>query len=193
MAIREDPVCLETMSRARQRQRRGQRGFTLVEVMIVAALVAVLVAIAIPVFTSTSRKAKGEAEVATYFQDLRTRMVEYQQERGVYPPAQTESSIHPANPGARKQTIFPVPNAWDAIRMRPSGSTDVYCGYTWVTGLAGQSGNIGQLAQNSFGFTAPATDWYYLLATCNLDGAGGTSHYFTDSVDTSIRKLNEGQ
>jgi prepilin-type N-terminal cleavage/methylation domain-containing protein len=180
------------MSGARERQ----RGFTLVELMIVVAVISVLVAIAIPTFTSTSRRAKGDAEVGTYFQDFRTRMVEYQQERGVYPPTLGEGAFYPAAPTARKQTIFPMPVAWTAIRMRPSGSTDVHCGYTWATGVANDAANIGAIAAaaapNGFGFTAPATDWYYLMAKCNLAGVAGYSYYFTDSVDTSIRKLNEG-
>jgi prepilin-type N-terminal cleavage/methylation domain-containing protein len=192
MASVEDPVCSRVMSRARQRQ----RGFTLVEVMIVAALIAILVAIAIPVFTSTSRKAKGESEVGTYFQDFRTRMEQYQQENGVYPPTLGEGSFHPATPGAQKQTIFPMLPEWTEIRLRPSGSTDVYCGYTWASGLPNDAANVGAIAAaaapNGFGFVVPATNWYYVLAKCNLDGVGAFSYYFTSSVDTSIRKLNEG-
>ena len=180
------------MSRARELP----RGFTLVEVMIVVAIVAVLVAIAVPTFTGTSRKAKGASEVAPYFQDFRVRMDQYQQENGVYPPTIGESTFHPATPGAAKQTILPLPSAWTAIRLRPSGSSEVYCGYTWATGLANDDANVGSIASaaapDGFRFTVPASNWYYLLAKCNLDGTGGFSYYFTDSVDTSIRKLNEG-
>jgi len=169
-----------------------QRGFTLVELMIVVAMIAVLVAIAIPVFSGTSRKAKGMSEVAPYFQDFRTRMDQYQQENGVYPPTIGEGDFHPPAQNAQKQTVLPLPAAWTALRLRISGSTDVYCGYTWATGLANDNANVGPIASTSFSFVVPATNWYYLLAQCNLDGTGGSSHYFTSSVDTSIRKLNEG-
>jgi prepilin-type N-terminal cleavage/methylation domain-containing protein len=176
--------------------RERPRGFTLVELMIAVAVVAVLVAIAIPVFTRTTRNAKGESEVRPYFQDLRIGMTEYQQERGVYPATLGEGTFHPTTQTAQKQPIVPLPATWTAIRFRPSGSTDVYCGYTWATGLANDDANVGPIAAaeapNGFGFIAPATAWYYLLARCNLDGQPGFSYYFTDSVDTSIRKLNEG-
>jgi prepilin-type N-terminal cleavage/methylation domain-containing protein len=187
-----DPVCSPSMSRPRAHR----RGFTLIELMVAVAVVGVLAAIAFPMFTRTTRKAKGDAEVGPYFQDFRLRMDQYQQERGVYPPTIGEGTFHPAAPVARKQTLLPLPAAWTAIRFRPSSSTDVYCGYTWATGNANEAGNIGPIAggaaPNGFGFTAPATNWYYLLAKCNLDGVAGYSYYFTDSVDTSIRKLNEG-
>jgi len=188
------PVHCELMSRDHHHRRRG---FTLLELMIVVAIVGVLAAIALPMFSGTSRKAKASSEVAPYFQDLRVRMDQYQQEHGVYPTTIGEGTFHPATPGAQKQTIFPLPSAWTTIRMRPSASTDVYCGYTWATGLANDSANIGAIAAGAppsgFGFTAPATNWYYLLAKCNLDGDNARfSYYFTDSVDTSIRKLHEG-
>lgn len=183
---------LPVMSRARARQ----RGFTLIEVMIVVAVIAILAAIAVPTFMGTSRKAKGESEVRPYFQDFRTRMEQYQQEHGLYPGTLGEDRIHPAAPGARRQSIFPLPAEWTELRLRPSGSTDVYCGYTWVTGLANDSANVGPIASASapggFGFTVPATNWYYLLARCNLDGVGGYSYYFTDSADPTVRKLDEG-
>jgi prepilin-type N-terminal cleavage/methylation domain-containing protein len=173
-----------------------ERGFTLIELMVAVAVVGILAAIAIPLFSGTSRRAKAGAETRSYFQDLRTRMVEYQQERGVYPPTLGEAEVHPANPGAQRKSIFPLPAAWTALRVRPTGSTDVYCGYTWATGLANDGGNAGAIATavapNGFGFRAPATSWYYLLAKCNLDGAPGFSYYFTDSVDPTIRTLNEG-
>ncbi len=56
-----------------------------------------------------------------------------------------EDRIHPATPGVRRRSIFPMPNEWTELRLRPGGSTDVYCGYTWVTGLANDSGNVGSI------------------------------------------------
>ena len=153
MRTLEAGVCWTSMTR----RRHSPRGFTLIELMLVVAVVAILAAIAIPVFTSTSRKAKGESEVNAYFQDFRTRLEQYHQENGVYPATIGEGTFHPATQTAQRRTIFPLPATWTALRLRPSSSTDVYCGYTWVTGLAASSTNVGPIATSSFGFTAPAT------------------------------------
>ena len=45
-------------------KKRGYKGFTLMEMLIVVAIIAVLVAIAIPVFTAQLNKARVEADAA---------------------------------------------------------------------------------------------------------------------------------
>jgi hypothetical protein len=70
----------------------------------------------------------------------------------------------------------------------------VYCGYTWVTGLANDAANIGPDAAARFGFTAPVTDWYYLLAKCDMDGDPAEfSWYFASSANPEVQKSNEGK
>ena len=57
---------MEKMIRTRkdQLQKRGVKGFTLMEMLIVVAIIAVLVAIAIPIFTAQLNKAKVSADAA---------------------------------------------------------------------------------------------------------------------------------
>jgi hypothetical protein len=131
------------------------------------------------------------------FNDLRVRLEQYLQENGQYPATIGEAIMHPATPpSTTKEPLNPMPPAWLALRVRISGNDDVYCRYTWVTGLANQGGNIGPQA-GVFGFGAPApptTDWYYLLAKCDMDGDNSTfSWYFTSSINPTILKLNEGR
>ena len=175
------------------RQRKHQAGFTLLEMLIVIALIAILATVALPTFFSTTRKARGKAEVAPMFADLRQRLESFHQENGVYPANIGEGTTHPATPTDIKQTLYPLPAAWLALKVRPSGPDEVHCGYTWVTGVANDGANIGAQG-TTFGFTPPAVNWYYLLAHCNLDGnAGVDSYYFSSSVDPKIDVRNEGR
>jgi prepilin-type N-terminal cleavage/methylation domain-containing protein len=177
---------------AKRARRRREAGFTLIELLIVIAMVAILAAIAVPTFLGSSRKTKARAEVTAIFTELRMRIEQFAQEAGTFPANLGEGTMHPASaPTGSKVTMLPVPAAWDAIRFVVPGSNEVYCRYTWVTGLGAQAANIG--AQGAaFGFTAPQADWYYLLARCNLDDAAGDSFYFSSSTDPSIQVLNEG-
>jgi prepilin-type N-terminal cleavage/methylation domain-containing protein len=169
------------------RRRSQQSGFTLIELMITVAIIAILAAIAVPSFMKETRKAKGASEVPTVFSDLRTRIDQYHQENGKYPVSLNEATLHPSVPGPQKQDILPLPTAWTDLKVRISGADQVYCGYTFVTN---RSGTVGTQA-TAFGFTAPATDWYYLLAKCDLDGdSTKDAYYFSSSVDPTIQKHN---
>ncbi|MEJ7603173.1 MAG: type II secretion system protein [Kofleriaceae bacterium] len=175
------------------RRARHERGFTLIEMLVVIALIAILATVALPSFFSTSRRAKGMAEVQPLFSDLRQRMESFAQENGLYPASIGEGTLHPAVPAAQPQTLFPLPATWTALKLRPSGSDQVRCGYTWVSGLRDDPTNIGSEG-TAFGFTAPAVNWYYLLAHCDLDGDSSVdSYYFSSSVDPKIRARNEGR
>jgi prepilin-type N-terminal cleavage/methylation domain-containing protein len=175
------------------RRARHQSGFTLIEMLVVIALIAILATIALPSFFRTGRKARGMAEVQPMFSDLRQRIEAFHQENGLYPATIGEGPTHPATPTETKQTLYPLPAAWVALKIRPSGPDEVNCGYTWVSGLPDDGTNIG--AQGAaFGFTAPAVNWYYLLAHCDMDGDPGVdAYYFTRSDDTALVRQNEGR
>ncbi|HEY4241733.1 MAG TPA: type II secretion system protein [Kofleriaceae bacterium] len=172
--------------------RRRQAGFTLIEVMIVVAILAILTMVAVPMFFSESRRAKSNAEVPPMFNDLRMRIEQYRQENGVYPVSLGEGTTWPTAPSSSLQPLLPMPQAWTDLKVRPSGGSSVYCGYTWVTGLANDASNIGTQAA-AMGFVVPPTDWYYLLAHCDLDDSPTLDgYYLSSSVDPTIVKVNEG-
>jgi prepilin-type N-terminal cleavage/methylation domain-containing protein len=185
---------------------RRQAGFTLVELLVALAVISILAAIAIPSFFGETRKARATAEVNPMFNDLRIRMEQYLQERGVYPDTLGEGGLYPtASPDATLRAVAPggvLPAAWQAINVRISGPDAVRCGYTWVSsrssnGTVGPSvGNAGPKATAApFSFVPPANDWYYLLAKCRMDPSHtGYSWYFTSSLDSKIvPDGNEGQ
>jgi len=177
-------------------------GFTLIEVMVTVAVIAILASIALPSFMGEARKTKAFSEVQPMFNDLRVRLEQYLQENGHYPATIGEATLHPPAPSTTKQALNPLPAEWQALKVRISGNDQVYCAYTWVTGIANDTSNIGPIAAGTtapppavgFGFsTAPSTDWYYLLAKCDMDGDGAIfSWYFATSIDPTIQKLNEG-
>ena len=171
-------------------------GFTLIEMMVTLAVISILAVIVMPSFFRESRKTRAFSEVQPMFNDLRVRLEEFMQEHGAYPPTIGEATLHPAvTPNGSQHALNPLPTAWSDIKVRVSGPDQVYCGYTWVTGLA-NAGIVGTVASTAppagFGFTLPAIDWYYLLAQCDMNGDGAFSYYFSSSSDQRIQKLNEG-
>jgi type IV pilus assembly protein PilE len=194
------------MRRPRSGRRSDELGFTLIELMVTIAVISILAAIAIPSFFGETRKATASAEVQPMFNDLRVRIEQFLQERGTYPPSIGESTLYPTTPSATPQALNPLPTAWTDVKIRISGRDQVRCGYTWVTGAPNDDNAVGPIAKGSdtatppvgFGFVAPATSWYYVLAKCDMDGINdGTdatfSWYFSSSVDPTLKRLNEGK
>ncbi len=178
--------------------RDRQAGFTLIEVIIVLAVVSILAAIALPSFFGESRKSRASSEVQPMFNDLRVRLEEYVQEHGAYPATIGEGTLFPASAPGTAVSLNPMPTTWQDIKVRISGPDKVVCRYTWATGAANDSGNIGGIASGGapggFGFGAPTSAWYYLLAKCDMDKDGATfSYYFSSSVDPTIQSIKPGQ
>jgi type IV pilus assembly protein PilA len=65
------------------KQLKGQKGFTLIELMIVVAIIGILAAIAIPNFLTYQLKSR-QAEAKTNLQAIKTSEVAFQAERGCY-------------------------------------------------------------------------------------------------------------
>ena len=65
------------------KQLKGQKGFTLIELMIVVAIIGILAAIAIPNFLQYQMKSR-QSEAKTNLQAISTSEVAFQAERGCY-------------------------------------------------------------------------------------------------------------
>src|SRR5688572_26977003 len=73
-----------SMVSKRRDRRRPERGFTLIEMMIVVVIIAILAALVIPSFLSESQRTKGKSEVAAFFGELATRQEQYKVDNGTY-------------------------------------------------------------------------------------------------------------
>lgn len=169
-----------------------QQGFTLLEIMMVVALIAVLAAIAIPNFVSQTSRTKSDTEVLEIFAELRIRQEQYKFENGAYLATTTDETVlYPASPSKTERDLLgSLPTAWQSLRYR--GRSSAYCSYGVLAGAAGDTASGTKASE--FGYTAPATAWYYILAWCDMDGNSSVDgYYFTDSVDTTIRKRNAGR
>lgn len=163
---------------------RGQRGFTLIEMMITVAVIAVLALIVVPQFFKESRKTKSASEIAPMFAELSIREEQYKVDNTGY----LSTATCPATPSAHGNAASSCTGAadWVALKVAPS-ETNLFCSYT-VTAGTGIGTNVA-----AFGWTSPAGSWYYIEATCDMDDDNTKdSQYFTASSDTEIKKLNEG-
>ena len=90
------------------KQFKGQKGFTLIELMIVVAIIGILAAIAIPNFLQYQMKSR-QSEAKTNLQAIKTSEVAFQAERGCYIGITAEGVATPAagtttaRPGSRDQ------------------------------------------------------------------------------------------
>jgi len=77
------------------KQLKGQKGFTLIELMIVVAIIGILAAIAIPNFLQYQLKSR-QSEAKTNLQAIKTSEVAFQAERGCYVGIAVEGVVAPA-------------------------------------------------------------------------------------------------
>ncbi len=167
---------------------RGQLGFTLIEMMITVAVIAVLALIVVPTFFKESRKTKSASEVTPMMAELATREEQYKSDRGSY----LVSPACPATPSAAGVAAATCITAgspgseWYQLRINPVEST-LHCSYEVG------AGDTAGTTVTGFTFTSPGFNWFYVLATCDMDNdSAKDAQYFMSSVDSSIQKLNEG-
>jgi len=183
---------------------RRQRGFTLLELMIVVGVIAVLAAIAVVSFTRLKRRAI-RSEVASVLGAISLRQETYRAEYASYKTC--SAAVPPlgiAGSEPRKKN-FTKPTCWAELGLTTDPA--LYCSYTIFGGnnatswdlTRPQTDNGTQTAlpsadQAAFGNTNPTTTWYLAKAECDLDGdgaaAGSNSIFYRTHFSSGIAETN---
>ena len=171
----------------------GQAGITLIELMVVVAIAGILATVAVFSYTKYVQRAKA-SEVPAMFAEFHLRQEQYQAENGQYlSTGASNTAYHPATPSKPDEApnpVNPMPATWLALRMQPDKNS-LQCSYVSIAGTPSDIPN----PPAPFTFVpAPVTNWYYLIATCDLDdNSVVNSFYFSRSGVEGIAKQNPGQ
>jgi type IV pilus assembly protein PilA len=151
------------------KQLKGQKGFTLIELMIVVAIIGILAAIAIPNFLTYQMKSR-QAEAKTNLQAIKTSEVAFQAERGCFIGMTAEGVVAPV--GGTKTT----PLTW-GVGLLPTPPGALWCVAAGV--FTGTFADIGFKATGNvmyrYGVDATlvaAPGLYTTLTSCPLAIAG---------------------
>ena len=160
-------------------------GFTLVELMIVVVVLGILAAIAIVNYNKRSASAKA-AEVPGMFAEIKRSQLAFQAENGYFlSSAAAETTVYPvllATGEPKKKKWEPAANsAWANLGVRPV-DTWMYCGYSTVAGAAGVAPG-GTYGKNIYNQQTPQTQWFYVVAICDLDSRAATNTVYVSSHD----------
>jgi type IV pilus assembly protein PilE len=176
------------------REREGERGFTVIELMVVVALIAILAAVALPTFLRTGSTTKGNSEIAIMFAELREKMERFKADNvdnalapiGTYLNAGTCPAA-PAFPAADASPCIALGTPWEKMKVQLVRKM-LQCSYQITAGLKG----VPPAPPAPFTMPTPAVSWYYIVATCNFNEDAAFSTYFVNSVDGKIQSVNEG-
>ncbi|MBW2245257.1 MAG: prepilin-type N-terminal cleavage/methylation domain-containing protein [Deltaproteobacteria bacterium] len=141
------------------RQRRfGERGFTLIELMIVVAIVGILASVAMPAFSRYQNRSKS-AEAKVNLSALRVAEESYFNEHGVFLPANPQPALIP---GARPMEFDATSSGYALLGWVPNGR--VYFSYAVIvtadqTGYTADAGADidGDGIVQIWGFSKPST------------------------------------
>jgi prepilin-type N-terminal cleavage/methylation domain-containing protein len=164
---------------------RDERGFTIVELMIVVAIIAVLAAVVVPSFIKESSRSKAKSEIHAMFAELSTREDQYKVEKNTY----LDAAACPPSMNAQGTDMTTATCAitadsdWDKLRVTPSESK-LTCSYTIESGDSSEDPvplTEAWVQASKPTLKTPAVSWYFIHAICP------NTEYFQASWDSTIR------
>ena len=163
------------------KQLKGQKGFTLIELMIVVAIIGILAAIAIPNFLTYQLKSK-QSEAKTNLQAIKTSEISFQAERGCYVGVAVEVG-QPLPVTAVKTAPWP----W-GIGAPPQAPGTLWCTAVFAGAFADigfkATGNVNYVyGVNATTVAAPgiyttAVDCPLAIAGTGATGAAGNNNFY---------------
>ena len=164
---------------------KSEKGFTLIELMIVVAIIGILAAIAIPNFLSYQKKAKT-SEAKVNLGAIRTSEESYKAENDAYLNCAAYPGAAPTS--AKQSWVVADSGGFNTIGFAPSGN--VYYQYAVDTaaasqaaladGFAGAATGAGPVAAPVLGFKATAEG--------NLDGDAATQIYGVTDAGSNVAR-----
>lgn len=167
-----------------------ERGFTLLEIMIVVVIIAVLAILVVPGWFKESAKSKAKSEVNAFFAEITIKEEQYKIEKAAYLGTTAACPTAPQPDGVDfATTCLTGTSNWDKLRINPP-EKNVRCSYSMTAGTSAAA----PTPPSGFTMTTPAGGWWYAVAECDSDGRGGVNAtFFISSVDTKVQIQNEGQ
>jgi prepilin-type N-terminal cleavage/methylation domain-containing protein len=178
--------------------RRRQRGFTLIEMIIVVVIIAVLAAIAIPAFNKYMDSGRA-AEANAMLGEIRTREEAYRAEFGTYLSTQTTASELYTNmfpvvgtcpsggePCAKYATapLATVPTAWTQLAINAQKSS-LYCGYAAIAGAAGSKPSGLTIGSEQLP-TNQTSVWWYAIGICDNNRTIAANTTYATAYNTTV-------
>ncbi len=154
---------------------RADKGFTLIELMVVVAIVGLLAAIAVFMYSRTVSQART-VEVRQVFTEMANKQERYHNENNEYLSTGTdEADMWPAFPTKDlPDTIDPLPLTWEDLSLN-FGKTELWCQYVVIAGVAGSTAD-GAIGATLIPDPAPENYWYG-IAKCPFNGKTYVAKY----------------